>query len=196
MDFGEILERWERGSGNHGAFRPVKGQKNKTPGGGKKAKGSPAGTPRQDGENPASQEEGEKPPLGNATLSLIRWLNTNGVYDKDAEEEDLYLSPGEKRRRLLARKPDAEIDLHGLNQDEAWASLESFFAHAKDRGYLKVSVIHGKGNHSEGEAVLKRTVRNFIERCPFAGESGRRDSRSGGNGATWVLLKEKSTASP
>jgi DNA-nicking Smr family endonuclease len=189
MDFGEILEQWERETGNPGAFRSGGKKTKNLAAGGKKAKRSSAGAPWQDGENPVSEEEQPKPPLGNAALSLIRWLNTNGVYDKDAEEGDLYLSPAEKRRRLLARKPDADIDVHGLSQDVAWASLENFFAHAKNRGYLKVSVIHGKGNHSAGEAVLKRTVRQFIEGCPFAGESGHRDSRSGGNGATWVVLK-------
>jgi DNA-nicking Smr family endonuclease len=179
MDFGEILEQWERESKKPGAVRSK----------GKKANSPARAEPRQGEENSASGEEDEKPPLGNAARSLIRWLNTNGIYDKDAEEGDLYLSPGERRRRLLARKSDAEIDLHGLSQDEAWASLESFFAYAKRQGFLKVSVIHGKGNHSAGESVLKRTVREFIERCPFAGESGHRDSRSGGKGATWVLLK-------
>jgi DNA-nicking Smr family endonuclease len=167
MDFGVILEQWERETGSPGAFRS----------GGRKTK-KPA---------ERSGKDEEKAPLGNAALSLIRWLNAHEVYDKDAEEEDL--SPGEKRRLLLARKPDAEIDLHGLNRDEAWASLENFFAQARRQGFLKVSVIHGKGNHSEGEAVLKRAVREFIERCPFAGQSGHRDPRSGGNGATWVLLK-------
>ncbi|MDR0450497.1 MAG: Smr/MutS family protein [Treponema sp.] len=176
MDFGKILEQWERETGKPGAFRSG-GKKKPEAEGGKK-------------EKPAAGEEGGKPPPGNAALSLTRWLNTNGIYDKDAEEEDRRLSSGEKRRRLLARRPDAEIDLHGLSREEAWASLESFFAYAKGRGFLKVLVIHGKGNHSAGEAVLKRTVREFIERCPFAGESGHRDSRSGGNGATWVLLKE------
>jgi DNA-nicking Smr family endonuclease len=188
MDFGEILEQWERETGKPGAFRSG-GKKtgNRADRAGKA--GSAGAEAGQGGENPGPREEEARPPLGNAALSMIRWLNTNGVYDKDAEEEGLYRSPAEKRRLLLARKPDAEIDLHGLNRDEAWASLESFFAHAKRQGFLKVSVIHGKGNHSEGEAVLKRAVREFIERCPFAGESGRRDPRSGGSGATWVLLK-------
>jgi DNA-nicking Smr family endonuclease len=176
MDFGEILEQWERETGKAGAFRS----------GGRKTKG-PAAGPRQGGGKAASGKD--KVPPGNATQALIRWLNANGVYDKDAEEADLYLSPSEKRRRLMTRKSDAEIDLHGLNRDEAWASLESFFAYAQRRGFLKISIIHGKGNHSVGEAVLKRTVREFIERCPFAGQSGHRDPRSGGKGATWVLLK-------
>ena len=56
-------------------------------------------------------------------------------------------------------------------------------------GAEKVLVVHGKGNHSEGESVLKRTTREFVERCPFAGESGQAEVRLGGSGATWVALK-------
>jgi DNA-nicking Smr family endonuclease len=182
MDFGEILKQWEEGE--PGAFRS--GGRSKNLAEGSKAKG-PATGARQRGKGSAA--EGGDAPLGKATLSLIRWLNTNGVYDKDAEEEDPYRSPGERRRLLLARKTDAEIDLHGLNHDEAWDALERFFAYARSRGFLKISVIHGKGIHSAGEAILKNTLREFIERCPFAGESGHQNPRSGGSGATWVLLK-------
>jgi DNA-nicking Smr family endonuclease len=55
-------------------------------------------------------------------------------------------------------------------------------------------IIHGKGNHSRGEAVLGRTVREFIEHCPFAGESGH--GREGGTGTTWVLLKQPQFKQP
>jgi len=96
----------------------------------------------------------------------------------------------ERRRRLLKKKPDAELDLHGQTQIEARIALESFFRDSRERGLEKVQVIHGKGNHSAGEAVLRRAVMDFVERCPFAGESGSGKARSGGAGATWVLLKE------
>jgi hypothetical protein len=33
------------------------------------------------------------------------------------------------------------------------------------------------------------TVRKYIEKCPFAGESGHEKAANGGTGATWVLLK-------
>jgi DNA-nicking Smr family endonuclease len=115
----------------------------------------------------------------------------NGVYDKDAAAGDAGRSgAGERRRRLLAKKPDANLDLHGLTRDEAWVSLESFFETGRRQGLEKLLLVHGKGNHSEGDAVLKRTVRQFIENCPFAGESGPANAELGGNGATWVLLKE------
>jgi DNA-nicking Smr family endonuclease len=107
------------------------------------------------------------------------------AYHKDAET----VSPGERRRRLLRKKPDAAVDLHGLTRDEAWAALDDFFRDARIRGFEKLLVIHGKGSHSSGEAILKRIAREFIERCPFAGESGYSSPASGGTGSTWVLLK-------
>jgi DNA-nicking Smr family endonuclease len=110
--------------------------------------------------------------------------------DKDAEAgADPAETGPQRRRRLLAKRADAVIDLHGLTQDEAWSSLERFFQDGRRRGCEKLLIIHGKGNHSPGEAVLSRTAREFIERCPFAGESGYGNAASGGSGATWVILK-------
>ena len=94
-----------------------------------------------------------------------------------------------EHKRLLNKKPDAVLDLHGLTQDEAWESLEQFFRKSRARGFEKVLLIHGKGNHSKNEGILKELCRKFIEYCPFAGASGRNSASNGGSGATWVLLK-------
>jgi len=118
---------------------------------------------------------------------LNKWEKNNGIYDKDKESEKERISPQERRSRLKNKKPDAELDIHGLSRGEAWKALELFLADSKEKGLEKILVIHGKGNHSTGEAVLKRIVMEFIEHCPFAGESGR--GKTGGEGATWVLLK-------
>ena len=117
------------------------------------------------------------------------WISKYGVYDKDAEETDKTINAGENRRRLRNKKPDGGIDIHGLNREQAWQALETFFNESKNAGLEKILIIHGKGNHSTGDAVLKRLVPDFIERCPFAGESGRGKASEGGEGATWVLLK-------
>jgi len=98
-------------------------------------------------------------------------------------------SQGENRRRLLKISPDVILDIHGLTSEEAWNSLDHFFSDAKDMGYEKLRIIHGKGNRSQGDAVLKNTVRKYIEKCPFTGESGYEKAKYGGSGATWVLLK-------
>jgi DNA-nicking Smr family endonuclease len=134
----------------------------------------------------APAEALEESPVPPNPLAL--WLGTRGVFDKDAAlgEE---ISAAERRRRLLRKRPDGTVDLHGLTKDEAWITLEGFFRSARQRGFEKLLIVHGKGNHSGGDAVLREISRQFIERCPFAGESGAADSRQGGSGATWVLLK-------
>lgn len=184
MDFGDILDDWDRQTA-----RPV----------GKKALRAAEKSSAQGEGLQRALSEKENPPLNvspskEAAASkpvdpLTAWLRVNGVQDKDADAEAEALSAAERRRFLRAKSPDAAIDLHGLTRDEAWLRLSSFFAAARRQGAEKVLVVHGKGNHSEGEAVLKRTTRDFVERCPFAGECGQADSRSGGAGATWVILK-------
>jgi len=121
--------------------------------------------------------------------SLNTWLNENKIFDKDKNAENTSI-PGEKRRRLMHLKPDDIIDIHGYTSENAWLKLDQFFANAKDNGYEKLRIIHGKGNRSQGGAVLGQTVRKYIEQCPFAGENGFEKSANGGSGATWVFLKD------
>ena len=158
MDFGDILDQWEK--------RGPEINKKKNP-----------------ADIPAKPDSQPKP---NPTAA---WIRINGIYDKDAENETNTQNPAEYRRRLRSKKPDATLDIHGLTSDEAWESLEHFFDSAKNRGLEKLLIIHGKGNHSKGDAVLGRTVRVFIEQHPLAGESGHEKAAGGGSGATWVLLK-------
>jgi DNA-nicking Smr family endonuclease len=167
MDFGDILDQWERGQSG-GARSGAKSGAKKTA-----ARNNPA-----------------KPVSAPKANPIDVWLRINGVHDKDAEGEH-ELNRAEQRRRLHIKRPDAEIDIHGLTRDEAWEALERFFAGARTRGFEKLLIIHGKGNHSRTESVLKRVVRDFIERCPFAGESGYAKPAEGGGGATWVLLKDR-----
>jgi len=119
---------------------------------------------------------------------LNKWELNHEVYDKDANEQETN-APGEQRRRLSHSQPDAVLDIHGLTDEKAWLTLDYFFSMAKDNSFKKLRIIHGKGNRSQGEAVLKRTVRSFIEQCPYAGESGYEKAANGGTGATWVFLK-------
>jgi DNA-nicking Smr family endonuclease len=152
MDFGDILDQWDRQTG--------------------KSAGQ---------DSPALSTQKVDP--------LTAWLRVNGIPDKDAESAGAAVPPSKRRRRLRAKKADAVLDLHGLSRDEAWIALEEFFRAGQQQELEKLLIVHGNGIHSEKDAVLKRTVRDFIERCPFAGESGHGDAASGGNGATWVLLK-------
>ena len=160
MDFGNILDKWERGQ--YG------------------------GKPRSS-EKPHPSKTPQKAARSSENI-MEEWLRNHEVFDKDANEEKTY-APGEQRHRLLHSQPDAILDIHGLTDEKAWVSLDDFFSMAKDNGYKKLRVIHGKGNRSKGEAVLGRTVHAFIEQCPYAGESGYEKSANGGTGATWVFLK-------
>ena len=110
-------------------------------------------------------------------------------FDKDAAAAPAKTGAGERRSRLLRKKPDAVIDLHGLTRDEAWTALDTFFTNSRSEEFEKVLVIHGKGNHGN-EGILKDLSRHFIQSCPFAGECGYSSAREGGTGATWVILKE------
>jgi len=83
-----------------------------------------------------------------------------------------------------------EVDLHGLNADEARDHLSQFLLDARGRGARCVRVIHGKGLSSPAkEPVLKG------KGAPLARALGRRarllrsaPSRRGG-GAVLVLLR-------
>jgi len=121
---------------------------------------------------------------------LDKWDRRTPQKEIFRKEEDIQEARNDsERRRLLNKKPDAILDLHGLTQEEAWDKLEIFFRKSRAGGCEKVLLIHGKGNHSKNEGVLKDLCRKYIEYCHFAGASGRNSASGGGSGATWVLLK-------
>jgi DNA-nicking Smr family endonuclease len=171
MDFGDILDEWERKTA-------VPSGKKKSPARLKRMGDTGAQGAGKDGEEALKKVD-----------PLTAWLRLNPVYDKDAEIAERETTAGERRRRLLARRPDAVLDLHGLTRDEAWNVLEAFFRDSRRKGFKKLLIVHGKGNHSNGGGILKEICRTFIERCPFAGESGHGKAADGASGATWVILK-------
>ena len=143
---------------------------------------------------------------------LDKWdklRETDGIYDKDAQEPGINKSAEKHQKKVRQVKSDASIDLHGLSSDEAWIALESFFESSRKKGYKKVLIIHGKGNHRPSlslsnvlpgphnrtefrneEGAMRDLSRRFVESCSFAGKSGYSPAREGGTGATWVFLKE------
>jgi len=160
MDFGEILNQWEQGDYKSG----------------------------KEGGNTGGASDDFQKQARKTVHPIDAWLRTNKIIDKDALADPDQDSAAERRRRLRLKKPDDQIDIHGLTRDEAWTALGHFFMNSRDRGLEKVLIIHGKGNHSQDKAVLKHCVRDFLEQCTFAGESGQ--GETGGSGSTWVLLKQ------
>jgi len=91
--------------------------------------------------------------------------------------------------RFKHLEPQDELDLHGMHAEEARAAVQHFLMESAQRGLEKVSIIHGKGNHSRDEKVLATVAREELERSPYAGEFYYADGRHGGSGATWVRIR-------
>jgi DNA-nicking Smr family endonuclease len=87
-------------------------------------------------------------------------------------------------------EPQATLDLHGMNSREAEQALENFVLLSRRRGLRKVLIVHGKGHHSQGEPVLLRVVRRYLEKSPYTGAFGSADRKHGGSGATWVVVRK------
>jgi DNA-nicking Smr family endonuclease len=103
------------------------------------------------------------------------------------------IEPGRYRRLALGREAIAgRIDLHGLTQDQARASLTAFVLAAHGRGARGLLVITGKG--ALGDGVLRRRAPEWLAEAPLrplvAGIS-EAHRRHGGEGALYVALKRR-----
>jgi DNA-nicking Smr family endonuclease len=85
-----------------------------------------------------------------------------------------------------------EIDLHGLNSEEARDQLADFLLDARSRGARCVRVIHGKGLTSpRKEPVLKGKVRRWLAHWDDVLAYSEAPRHAGGGGAVLILLKGK-----
>jgi len=188
MDFGEILERWEK-------QQTAAAKKEREKKASQQVSHKKANAPTKEEKEAANQkktfeqimEEDNKRRVNPMEL----WLDRYGVIDKDAEADEFNeQSKMENREYLRTMRPEAKLDLHGLTRDEAWLKLEGFVNDCIRRGLKKILIVHGKGNHSRGsDPVLGQTVRSFIEQNKHLGTSGHPDRSMGGTGATWVIIK-------
>jgi DNA-nicking Smr family endonuclease len=107
------------------------------------------------------------------------------------------LAAGIDRKHLLRLRRgevpvDLRVDLHGLVAKEARRRLAAEVERAQAAGLRCVLVVHGRGLHSEGPAVLREGVAEWLSAAPLAGRvmafaSARPED--GGSGATYVLLR-------
>lgn len=85
-----------------------------------------------------------------------------------------------------------ELDLHGLNSEEARDLLADFLLDARSRGARCVRVIHGKGLTSpRKEPVLKGKVRRWLAHWDDVLAYCEAPRHAGGGGAVLILLKGK-----
>ncbi len=163
MDFGDILDQWEKGSNT----KKVQNTSSKK-----------ANAPEK------------KVTVAKKNTDMTAWLNKYGVVDKDSLVKDYEISKAVNSHTSAKNLPiDATIDLHNFTQEEAWSQLEIFIANCKQKGLKKVLIVHGKGTHSDGDPVLGKMVKLFIEQKKMLGASGHPKAALGGSGATWVVIK-------
>lgn len=85
----------------------------------------------------------------------------------------------------------AELDLHGLNRDEARDRLAEFVASSLAQGHRCLRIVHGKGLRSPGrEPVLKELVRRWLANRPEVLAYCQASAADGGGGAVRVLLRQ------
>jgi len=167
MDFGRILDDWEKMQHEREDSSPPLARK-----------GAGADTSSADAA---------------ARGALEAWLAEHDVGDKDAESGEAAGDAESSReaRRLATLKPEAALDLHGMTGEEAESAIADFLDSSSRIGLEKVLVIHGKGLHSTGLPVLKKTARRALEAHPLAGKFGEADKIDGGSGALWVLIRKR-----
>jgi DNA-nicking Smr family endonuclease len=101
-----------------------------------------------------------------------------------------------RRLRRGEVEPEQRLDLHGMTAGEARRALGAVLREAAAAGVRCVLVVHGRGLHSEGGAVLKDGVVDWLTAPPlsrlvlaFASAL----PRDGGAGASYVLLRRRRT---
>jgi DNA-nicking Smr family endonuclease len=104
-----------------------------------------------------------------------------------------HIEPNRKLRIAKERDPiGARLDMHGLDQDQARATLEAFIRRSFGEGHRAVLVITGKGR--VGQGVLRSRTPEWLAdpslREMIAGVSTA-ERRHGGEGALYVALKRR-----
>lgn len=86
----------------------------------------------------------------------------------------------------------ATLDLHGETQKDSGDMILSFLTECTANGLRKVSIITGKGLHSEnGTGVLREKALSILSSSPLVEEMSSAPLSKGGSGALWVILREK-----
>jgi len=77
-----------------------------------------------------------------------------------------------------------EIDLRGMNADEAIAELETYMDRAMLTGYHEIYIIHGKGT-----MVLRKKIHEYLRTSKYVTEFKDANQNEGGVGCTVATLK-------
>ena len=104
--------------------------------------------------------------------------------DLSSQKKELTIS------RLRTMMPQATLDLHGDTIAQAESSVKSFLDECHQNGLRKISIITGKGLHSEdGIGVLRDAVIRILDQSGMVSEKYSAPQSAGGSGALWIILK-------
>ncbi len=131
----------------------------------------------------------------------VKW-DFSDIYNSWEAKHDDSKSIEEKKNRekkeskgisisyLRSMSPEAELDLHGETSDIAALKVSEFLNNSRNRGLKKVSIITGKGLHSEnGKPVLKDIVLEEIRCSNIVREAYHPKAINGGSGVIWIIFK-------
>ena len=135
---------------------------------------------------------------------------TSNISDKDQKDWKNFL---EKNEKLINKDLEKEenkthitksLDLHGYTLDEANKKVESFIIDCFDQKDSKITIVTGKGLHSQNDkdpyiskkfGILKNSVPDFIKSNPSLMTKIKSiadaEIADGGSGAFYVFLKKK-----
>lgn len=95
---------------------------------------------------------------------------------------------GPGRKTLEKMDSQVSLDVHGMLASEAGNAVQSAILRWWRKGIRRALIIHGKGKHSQGKAVLKPLVWNILEQHEKVADFGEARKNEGGAGATWLIL--------
>ncbi len=144
--------------------------------------------------------EGNKPkPYPKAqAVNVEEHLSTTAEFDVEKlgiEDSLSYTAPGLQYSVLKKLRKgqfglDAEIDLHGLNSNEAKRQLLHFLHGSVEDGCRCVHIVHGKGYRSaDNHPVLKNNLNLWLRQHQDVQAFCSAPPKDGGTGAVFVLLQ-------
>jgi len=129
--------------------------------------------------------------------AVLLEMMSDSLDPEDIESGDTltYRAPGIqdsvwRRLRRGGYRLGAELDLHGMNREQARAAVAGFLAHCQDRDLRALRIIHGKGNGSPNSGpVIKALLAGWLRRRKDVLAFCSARPHDGGTGAVYVLLR-------
>lgn len=127
--------------------------------------------------------KGEVPILSNSMRLMVMWSALKPPNQAVNPTIEVLRRAGETSTSL---DQDRLIDLRGFNVEDAIHELESQLDTASVRDESRIKIVHGHGTTD----ALKKGVRSYLSRSPYVKKWKAGNSDSGGDGITWVELKD------